>query len=55
MRVNACLLVSSGIALLINLPNFFLIFRDPGAVSWVRKNGNKSFHEQVREPLGYYC
>ena len=29
-----------------------LILGDPGAVSWVRKNGGESFQEQVREPLG---
>ena len=27
---------------------------DPGAVSWVAKNGGESFQERVREPLGCY-
>ena len=28
------------------------ILGDPGAVSWVRKNGGESFLERAREPYG---
>ena len=30
------------------------ILGDPGAVSWVRKNGDESFQERARAPLGCY-
>ena len=31
------------------------ILWDPGAISWVEKNGGESFQERVRRPLGCYC
>ena len=30
------------------------ILGDPGAVSWARKNGDESFQERARAPLGCY-
>ena len=31
-----------------------IILGDQGVVSWVRSNGDESFQERAREPLGYY-
>ena len=32
--------------------SIWTILGDPGAVSWVRKNGGYSFQERAGEPLG---
>ena len=34
--------------------SLWTIIRDPGAVSWVRKNGGESFQERAGGPLGCY-